>query len=315
MTEKMESLKKDRDETAKLINTYLSQKYKVEEISKLLEIPLFELLDLFKECNIYPLTTDFFREGCNTEKKRDEVEFYSITNRSHSHKSTFLKGLDNGMLYRFDWESPDYVKSSNLMEYFTKYQPLRCWYCGSNEESGRCFTIKTLNRKENDWSLTNLIPVCTVCNSVFHSSCYQGPIVTISKQFTFENSHRLLNYQGPCERIHGHSYFLQVYVEGPVNPRTGMLIDYKILKEAVSNTIISLFDHSFSNDFMKCNPTAENMLFFIWERLEKYECLKGLSKILLKETSTSEAVLTAQNMRDYQQKNECYIFDGGGVVI
>ena len=62
--------------------------------------------------------------------------------------------------------------------------------------------------------------------------------VRLTKRFTFEMAHALLNYDGVCKNIHGHSYKLEVCVIGtPINKPThaedGLLIDFKALKQMV----------------------------------------------------------------------------------
>lgn len=62
-------------------------------------------------------------------------------------------------------------------------------------------------------------------------------------------AHALLNYDGLCKNIHGHSYTLVVTVKGtPVSnidsPKNGMLIDFKDLKKIVREQIINPLDHA-----------------------------------------------------------------------
>ena len=71
----------------------------------------------------------------------------------------------------------------------------------------------------------------------------------LTKQFTFEMAHSLTDYDGPCRNIHGHSYRLEVSVQGePLldssSPKQGMVMDFKELKNVVNQTIIDKFDHS-----------------------------------------------------------------------
>jgi 6-pyruvoyltetrahydropterin/6-carboxytetrahydropterin synthase len=73
--------------------------------------------------------------------------------------------------------------------------------------------------------------------------------IRVTKQFGFEMSHALLNYDGLCRNIHGHSYKLQITVTGePIQdaggPKDGMVIDFSILKKIVQEQIISKLDHS-----------------------------------------------------------------------
>jgi len=74
-------------------------------------------------------------------------------------------------------------------------------------------------------------------------------IIRVTKEFSFEMAHALLNYDGPCRNVHGHSYRLFVTITGrPVNdaenPRNGMVMDFSDLKTIVKKEIISVFDHA-----------------------------------------------------------------------
>ena len=83
----------------------------------------------------------------------------------------------------------------------------------------------------------------------------------------FEAAHHLPNYDGPCKRVHGHSYKLEVRVQGPVAIGSGMVIDLHDLKQIIRGKILSKVDHTDLNKQWK-NPTAENMLmsFVTWLR-------------------------------------------------
>jgi len=80
--------------------------------------------------------------------------------------------------------------------------------------------------------------------------------IRLTREFTFEMAHVLLNYDGPCKNVHGHSYRLFVTLSGvpvndPDNPKNGMVIDFSDLKKIVLEKIVNKFDHSvvISRDF------------------------------------------------------------------
>jgi 6-pyruvoyltetrahydropterin/6-carboxytetrahydropterin synthase len=72
---------------------------------------------------------------------------------------------------------------------------------------------------------------------------------------------------------HGHNYELQVKVEGAVDEVSGYVIDMKLLKTFINEEVIEVFDHKNLNldvlDFESLNPTAENIVWVIWEKLRK----------------------------------------------
>lgn len=51
-------------------------------------------------------------------------------------------------------------------------------------------------------------------------------VAKVSKVFTWEMGHRLPAHEGKCRSLHGHNYQAWVSVKGPVNPGTGMVIDF-----------------------------------------------------------------------------------------
>jgi len=74
-------------------------------------------------------------------------------------------------------------------------------------------------------------------------------VIRVTKEFSFEMSHVLWNYDGPCRNVHGHSYRLFVTLSGvpvddPGNPKNGMVIDFIVLKSIVKKEIINVFDHA-----------------------------------------------------------------------
>ncbi|HTZ54970.1 MAG TPA: 6-carboxytetrahydropterin synthase QueD [Alphaproteobacteria bacterium] len=113
----------------------------------------------------------------------------------------------------------------------------------------------------------------------------------IRKHFRFEAAHVLPYHPGKCARLHGHSYRLEVGVRGPLHsqgPARGMIADFETVKQVVRAEAIDLLDHQNLNDFME-NPTAEQIVMWIWRRLDP--ALEGLDELVLWETQTSCAVL------------------------
>ena len=92
-------------------------------------------------------------------------------------------------------------------------------------------------------------------------------MITVTKNFSFEACHHLPHYVGACHNLHGHSYKLSVTVGGNIikdtnNPKCGMIIDFKDLKQIVKEVAVDKYDHCNLNDYFP-NPTAENMVSVI----------------------------------------------------
>ncbi len=103
-------------------------------------------------------------------------------------------------------------------------------------------------------------------------------------EFTFAAAHRLPRYEGPCFRLHGHNYRFFIGLEGDVDPSTGMITDFGVVKQVVQEHVLSRTDHRDLNDVLE-NPTAENIARWIWEALEPR--LSGLCEVRLYEIPDS----------------------------
>ena len=93
---------------------------------------------------------------------------------------------------------------------------------------------------------------------------------------------------------HGHNYYMEVSVEGNINPETGMVIDLKRLKDIMRRQVIDRVDHRNLNTdvpFLQgIIPTAENLARAFWEQLAPAITEGHLHKIVLEETETNSVV-------------------------
>jgi 6-pyruvoyltetrahydropterin/6-carboxytetrahydropterin synthase len=114
-------------------------------------------------------------------------------------------------------------------------------------------------------------------------------IVDLVCEFTYESAHRLpmVGEGHKCGRMHGHSYHLAVVVSGPVG-LDGFVVDFADVKRAVE-PLIDRLDHHTLNDVEGLeNPTVENQLVWLWERVEGN--LPGLAELRLRETAKNSAL-------------------------
>lgn len=82
--------------------------------------------------------------------------------------------------------------------------------------------------------------------------------MTISKDIKFDCAHMLSNYEGKCSNLHGHTYHGTVTLEGDVDPKTGMLIDYNEIKN-----VVDVFDHAIVFSAPDMRDDAETNLW-LW---------------------------------------------------
>ncbi|WP_300440579.1 6-carboxytetrahydropterin synthase [Christiangramia sp.] len=107
--------------------------------------------------------------------------------------------------------------------------------------------------------------------------------ITVHRKAHFNAAHRLFrkewdddrNFEvfGKCSNphYHGHNYELIVSVTGEPDPKTGFVMDLKILKELIYAEVEEALDHKNLNvevpEFKDLIPTAENIAVVIWNKL------------------------------------------------
>lgn len=113
----------------------------------------------------------------------------------------------------------------------------------------------------------------------------------VRKIFKFEAAHFLPYHDGKCARVHGHSYRLEVALEGAIRSNgsdAGMVMDFGDLSAIVDAAVIQRIDHYSLNDFVD-NPTCERVVMWIAEHLSDH--LPQLHELVLWETATACAVI------------------------
>jgi len=124
--------------------------------------------------------------------------------------------------------------------------------------------------------------------------------VTVTRRMHFNAAHRVHNPAlsdeenerlfGLCNNPHwhGHNYMLDVSVTGPIDPRTGYVMDLGVLKRIVQREIVDKVDHRNFNvqvDFMRdVIPTAENIVVACWRVLAPQVAPARLRRLVLWET-------------------------------
>jgi 6-pyruvoyltetrahydropterin/6-carboxytetrahydropterin synthase len=100
---------------------------------------------------------------------------------------------------------------------------------------------------------------------------------------------------GPCSNPggHGHNYRLEVTVEGPIDPRTGMVLNLKDLAALIRTTIVDKVDHHNLNhevDFLRgVQPTTENLARCFYRQLAGRIPHGRLFKVVVQETDKNSA--------------------------
>lgn len=124
--------------------------------------------------------------------------------------------------------------------------------------------------------------------------------VTLSRKAHFNAAHRLYRKDwsmeqndavfGKCNNpnFHGHNYELIVSVTGKINPETGYVMDIKDLANIIYEEVEAKFDHKNLNldvpEFQDLNPTAENIVVVIWNKIRKRIAFGSDLEVVLYET-------------------------------
>jgi 6-pyruvoyltetrahydropterin/6-carboxytetrahydropterin synthase len=220
------------------------------------------------------------------DKERDMLRMMEELGRTEEFKK-ILKAIGRPLIV-FGYDSPDDVISNEIQmsrmkaqekallnNYLFYHIPIKI--C----EGGVFSIIEELKR----WQSRDL---------------YQ-PALEITKIFSFSYAHRLDNLDlpqeictqvfGACNNMHGHNMKMEVAVKGWVDPETGMVINFNLLKKVVQENILSIVDHQLiSYRTLNAVPTCESMaLAFLNLLVEK---LPVTHSIKLYETDTSYCYLT-----------------------
>lgn len=140
----------------------------------------------------------------------------------------------------------------------------------SVENVGKSFTVHRIitdGLLELIDGLGNKIVVTKDQISLVERPSKEAEICGITRLFEFESAHFLRNYHGKCANLHGHSYKLEVSAKGKLND-SGMVIDFTDLKHIVTSLIERLDHRDLNSLFPNMNPTAENLVVWIYNELE-----------------------------------------------
>jgi 6-pyruvoyltetrahydropterin/6-carboxytetrahydropterin synthase len=107
----------------------------------------------------------------------------------------------------------------------------------------------------------------------------------------FAAAHRLENFYGKCEGLHGHNWKVEVSLAGEQLDEAGLLVDFGVIK-ARTNALLEEIDHKYLNEleaFREQNPSSENLARYLFERLSSTLSREGVrvSRVNVWESDTS----------------------------
>ncbi len=92
----------------------------------------------------------------------------------------------------------------------------------------------------------------------------------ITTEVSFSGAHKLREYNGPCENLHGHNWLVKATVRCISLDGIGIGVDFKVLRAALCDSVRQ-FDHHDLNEVLDplgLNPSSENIARYIFENLE-----------------------------------------------
>jgi len=87
----------------------------------------------------------------------------------------------------------------------------------------------------------------------------------------FAAAHQLTMVGTKCENMHGHNWKVEVYVTGEKLNKTGVLVDFGVIKKHVAEVMTTL-DHKYLNEldcFQQAQPSSENIAYFVATELQQ----------------------------------------------
>ena len=116
----------------------------------------------------------------------------------------------------------------------------------------------------------------------------------LSKDFHFEAAHTLptLPEGHKCRQMHGHSFKVEVVVEGEVDERIGWVYDHKQISQ-VMEPVLEVVDHAYLNDIEGLeSPTIERLAAWFWRKLSP--TLPGLREVIIHETPAARCIFRGE---------------------
>jgi 6-pyruvoyltetrahydropterin/6-carboxytetrahydropterin synthase len=112
-------------------------------------------------------------------------------------------------------------------------------------------------------------------------------MIELTQEFVFDAAHRLGHGVPENNRLHGHSFYVEVTLRGEPDRTTGWLRDLSEVKAALE-TVRQELDHRLLNDVGGLgNPTLENLAKFIFAKLHR--SLPEIARVRIRRPSCGQS--------------------------
>lgn len=117
-------------------------------------------------------------------------------------------------------------------------------------------------------------------------------VYALTVRTSFAAAHRLREYEGNCERLHGHNWRVEVTVESETLDSRGMALDFRVMKTALAD-LLSGLDHKYLNEiapFDEVNPSSEHIARYVFDGMEgKIPAPARISRVTVWESDDARA--------------------------
>jgi 6-pyruvoyltetrahydropterin/6-carboxytetrahydropterin synthase len=105
----------------------------------------------------------------------------------------------------------------------------------------------------------------------------------------FSCAHFLKGYKGKCERMHGHTFQIEVFFSVNKLDKSGISVDFTEIKDYLKGI---LPDHQVLNEVFDFSPSAENLSKYFYLKIKKKY---PVSKVIIWESDNAGAVYSEEH--------------------
>ena len=127
------------------------------------------------------------------------------------------------------------------------------------------------------------------------------PEAQITKKLVFDSAHYITDHEGKCKNLHGGRYDIEISIKDRIDPMTGFVTDYSLIKKITKNLVVDKFDHKTLNltcPELSWRSSTEFLAIVIWELLIEY--MPNLKKIKIYETESSFCEYEGSSLDEFQ---------------
>jgi 6-pyruvoyltetrahydropterin/6-carboxytetrahydropterin synthase len=112
-------------------------------------------------------------------------------------------------------------------------------------------------------------------------------MIEITQEFGFDAAHYLDVGSSANQRVHGHSFYVEVTLRGEPNSSTGILRDLGSVKSSLAQ-IVEALDHRLLNEIEDLGPpTLENLALYIFRQAKR--SLPEVSRVKIRRPSYGQS--------------------------